>query len=91
MQFKNSKFISVKNRSDIQERDRNVVFITKVVESGGLQKEVKCEIEAVKRSNPASSIYHQACTPKLPDREFTATPIPKGFKQGKINHRITIG
>ena len=55
-----------------------------------LQNEVKCEIEAVKRSNPASSIYHRACTPEEPDRQFTATPIPRGsrFRQGSsiINH-----
>ena len=55
-----------------------------------LQNEVKCEIEAVKRSNPASSIYHRACTPEEPDRLFTATPIPRGsrFRQGSgvINH-----
>ena len=67
----------------------NVIIAKAEATSKSLQKEVKCEIEAVKRSNPASSIYHQACTPKLPDREFTATPIPKGFKQGKINHWIT--
>ena len=42
----------------------NVIIAKAEATSKSLQKEVKCEIEAVKRSNPASSIYHRTCTPE---------------------------
>lgn len=41
------------------------------------KKEDKCEIERIK--GKAAKKYHRSCTPEEPDRQFAATPIPKGI------------
>jgi hypothetical protein len=59
----------------------------------GPEEEDKCEIEPrlyrKKESGDFYSLYHRSCTPEEPDRQFTATPIPRGIlgRQGTNKSR----
>ena len=55
-----------------------------------VQEDTKCEETKVvlqlgknNRRNPPS-IYHQGCAPEDPERNFTATPIPRRLLKGRL-------